>query len=138
MISPASLLALQWRKMYSQGAKTAPPLALTSCLANSYLAYTLRNSPVNPAHPRSTLYAAASAITIAIVPWTLVVMRNVNGKLMGKAAEVEKRRGVKGKAVDVKVDGVHGLVGWWSWVNLMRGVFTGTGFALCTYASLSG
>ncbi|KAL9108265.1 MAG: hypothetical protein Q9187_008320 [Circinaria calcarea] len=137
MTSPASLLALQWRKMYLQGARTAPPIALTSCLANSYLAYTLRNSPVNPVHPCSTLYAVAAAITIAIVPWTLVVMRNVNGTLMKKAVEVEKRGGGKGEAVDVKMDGVHELVGWWYWLNLLRGVFTGTGFALCTYASLS-
>jgi uncharacterized membrane protein YeaQ/YmgE (transglycosylase-associated protein family) len=61
-------------------------------------------------------YAAAAGLTIAIVPFTIVVMAGVNGKLMAEAA------GIVGAAEATTAHDTLELVRKWSTMNLVRSV----------------
>ena len=75
MQTSPTLAAQQWGKLYILGKTITPPIALLS--VGSYLwAW---------AHTGQVAYAVAGALTIAIVPWTLIVMRKTNAAIAAYA-----------------------------------------------------
>lgn len=74
----------------------------------------------------------------AIVPYTFVFMRGVNGKLIKKAEETATL-GVKDKIVEVGLGGetAHALVDWWGMLNLGRGVMLGVAGVLGVWTVLN-
>ena len=110
-----------------------------SSLSFSYLAYQLYNVPVTLNHPAGELYALASIATLSIVPFTLLVMNNVNGKL-NAAAEESKGLKITEQLSEVKVargESTKELVDWWATLNFVRGFFPLTGAALGFWATLA-
>ncbi|KAI9878901.1 MAG: hypothetical protein M1830_010205 [Pleopsidium flavum] len=150
LLSPPPLLARQWRLAYSIGSTIAPPLALLSSTAYTYLAWTLSSTPLTVNHPRGEWYAFAAAATVGVVPWTLGVMRGVNGLLKERAGRAEQAegkgaRGEIGKGegegeVEVEREGEEGtrsLLDRWGTLNLLRGLLPAVGTALGVWASLA-
>ena len=82
LLAPGSLGVQQWRKMYDRGKAAAPPLAMLSSAAFGYLAYRLSKT-LN--QTKGELYGLAAFSTLSIIPYTLLLMRDVNGKLMSKS-----------------------------------------------------
>ena len=87
--------------------------------------------------------------TIGIVPWTLVFMKGVNGRLKEWAARAEKLGGKEVLREDGGADadadakgkghwnGVREEVERWIGFNDVRGLLTGVGCVLCTWAALA-
>ena len=76
---------------------------------------------------------------MSIVPFTLLVMSNVNGKL-DAAAEESKSLKITEQLSEVK--GARGestkeLVDWWATLNFVRGLFPLTGAVLGLWATLA-
>jgi len=142
LLSPPPLLARQWRLAYKRGAAIAPPLALLASAAYTYLAYTLSNAPLSINHPRGEWYAFAAVATVGVVPWTVGVMRDVDGKLMERAEGEGVRRKVDAGEVEVEVEGegeegARSLLDRWGTMNLVRGLMPALGAVLGVWASLA-
>ncbi|CAG7959587.1 unnamed protein product [Penicillium olsonii] len=98
-ISPATL-AKQWRNVFEAGKAQNPPIAAITSSAFLYLAWCARaGSPMFsrtvPGH--AALYCSAAALTIAIVPYTIIAMRKTNNALIEQSnstsAVTEKNAG---------------------------------------------
>jgi hypothetical protein len=64
------------------------------------------------------VFACAGGLTIAIAPFTWIVMDGTNGELFGR---LERVGGVaKGAAAASDLEEVRKLVKRWSWLHLMR------------------
>ncbi|CAI7628652.1 unnamed protein product [Penicillium pancosmium] len=112
---PVGLLAKQWRNLFENGKSKNPPVAVGVTSAFIYLAWSVRSgAPLFKKTPisRSVLFSAAAALTISIVPFTLVAMSKTNNKLLEKS-ELTK------EASDA--DTVE-LVERWTTLNQIRGV----------------
>ncbi|KAK1595885.1 uncharacterized protein LY79DRAFT_588449 [Colletotrichum navitas] len=80
---PAHALRL-WRHIFLNGASTGPKVALVTFLSLAYTAY--------DHHNRGAVwkpYATAAVLSLAIMPFTLVVMSSTNNALMAGAQGVE-------------------------------------------------
>lgn len=137
---PAKTLAVQWRRLYNKGAVQNPPIAIGIASILSYLAWSAdADSTVRflgLATPRQ-LYIGSVALTMAIVPWTLLTMAPTNGKLHGKAAKVEsaaRKGGAEWTAKDDEELGV--LLQNWNFLNALRSVLPMLGFASGALAAL--
>ncbi|KAH6634616.1 hypothetical protein B0J18DRAFT_461775 [Chaetomium sp. MPI-SDFR-AT-0129] len=101
--SPNSpLLARQWLALYQQGPRWVPPLVQTGLLANLYLAFFASPTPQSSAVAGTTwlevlglstatvvrvLYLTAGALTISILPFTLLHLEpGINGACKWKVA----------------------------------------------------
>jgi len=118
--APPSLKSQQWATMYAIGASTAPPIAIVSSLAFSYLASQVPKAPALLKHTILNtdqtfyLYTAAAILVPAIVPWTLGVMGGTNDKLHEKAEMDSEMK------EDLELDN---LISRWKVLNLGRAVF---------------
>ncbi|SLM35291.1 Protein of unknown function DUF1772 [Lasallia pustulata] len=139
LLAPAPLLARQWRGMYLRGISVAPPFAVVSFAAYSYLAVKLYDAPLSVNHPKGELYALAALMTISVMPYTLLAMKNVNAKLMAKAKDMESLE-VKEEVTEVglpKGESAKDLVRWWGILNFGRGVLPLVGALLGAWASFA-
>lgn len=139
LLAPTPLLVRQWRTMYLRGKSIAPPISVVSLASSGYLAMKLYNAPLSVHHPRGELYALAALMTVSIVPYTLLVMSDVNAKLMAKAEEMESLD-AKDEVTEIgmpKGESAKELVDWWAVLNLGRGVFPLLGAVLGAWASLA-
>lgn len=132
-------LAMQWKRLYDKGATQNPPIAIGIASLLSYLAWNSDSTVrFGLASPRQ-LYIASIALTVAIVPWTLVIMKGTNGALHAKARKAGLGSAPK-KGVDewtVKDDEeVVGLLGSWTTLNGLRSVLPMLGFATGAVAAL--
>ena len=111
--------------MYVRGKTQNPPIAAVVAGSFSYLAWTLRSVPGN----KAGLYGVAAVMTIAIVPWTLLLMNPTNRSLIEKA----------GAAVELKGDEeeVQGLLRRWGNLNGIRSLFPLVGGVAGALAVLS-
>ena len=109
----ASILAQQWKYTFEAGKSQNPPIAAVTAATFSYLAWTAGHGPRN----RARLYGVAAALTIAIVPWTLLAMSPTNSRLSAKAEEAWTR---KGKEDDGEVGE---LLKRWTTLNGVRSFF---------------
>ena len=115
--SPTPLLVRQWHAAYLLGKRTFPPLALLSSLSYFYLAYkgdALEGNRMG--------YLIAGLLTVGIVPYTALVMRGTNNKLIERRNEVGAL-GNQDTVVEVGLgnESAHALVDWWGVLNLGRG-----------------
>lgn len=125
--------------MYLRGKSLAPPVAIVSSASFSYLAIKLYNAPLSVNHPRGELYTLAAVMTVSILPYTLLVMKNVNAKLLAKAEEMESLD-AKDKVTEVGLpqgETAKELLDWWGVLNLGRAVFPLLGAVLGIWASLA-
>ena len=139
LLAPTPLLVRQWRTMYLRGKSLAPPVAIVSSASFSYLAIKLYNAPLSVNHPRGELYTLAAVMTVSILPYTLLVMKNVNAKLLAKAEEMESLD-AKDKVTEVGLpqgETAKELLDWWGVLNLGRAVFPLLGAVLGIWASLA-
>ncbi|KAH0255972.1 DUF1772-domain-containing protein, partial [Aureobasidium melanogenum] len=108
-----------WQQNYQRGATQNPPIALGASASLGYLAWSLRNlrtATVVGLRP-SALFAIAAVSTIAIVPFTIVLMRPTNNELLGLAARAQKDETSVAETKDVE-----GLLERWTALNRVRGV----------------
>ncbi|KAL5333729.1 hypothetical protein BJX70DRAFT_380150 [Aspergillus crustosus] len=128
--APLPLIVKQWRDMYEVGKFQNPPIAVITAAAFSYLAWSVdKRVGVAALAPRNAvaLYSVAAALTVGIVPWTLAAMKGTNGRLLEKAGSVwivdEERS-----------EEVKGLLGRWTVLNAIRGLFPLVGAVVGVYA----
>ncbi|KAL2147220.1 hypothetical protein VTI28DRAFT_175 [Corynascus sepedonium] len=135
--SPTPVMLRQWSRSYHRGAATIPVGAGVAAAAYFYLGFW---GPGRGAASlsRARAYLAAGALTIGIVPYTLLAMARTNGELkrldaavgaadagavkVGTAAEAAAEVPPEGEAVVVaKAErSAKGLVDWWGVLNLGR------------------
>lgn len=132
--APNTLLVREWQTAYGRGVAAAPPLALVSTFCYLYLSYNL-SFTLN--HHKGEMYALAAIATGSIVPFTLVCMKTVNGKLNSK---VEKSKGLHrseemNESKDKKGDSSQELLNRWAVLNFTRGLLPFAGACLGFYAS---
>jgi len=115
--SPTPLILRQWQALYDKGKATAPVIATVAALAHSYSAYSTSARP----SAAWKLYTLAAALTFGIAPYTLTVMKNVNGKLAAKNKETAELSATD-DVVEVGLGGesAKALVDWWGTLNLIR------------------
>lgn len=145
--TPVAHLSHQWLDLYDRGKVTFPGIAVTASIAHGYIAWALRHTPGPGLLGRSwsRYYLAAIAITMGIVPYTVVVMAKTNNALKAHATrdDTSAAEGTKGmvvseqeKAQRAKQDGeVPGLLQKWAALNLTRAVLPLVGAALGFYAA---
>lgn len=103
-----ALLAQQWQTIFNLGKATAPTIAVASLAAFAYTAYDRSRR-----HLDWTRYATAGALTLAIVPFTLIFMHPTNQSLLQVA-------GGGATAAVVNDDSVRALITKWAGLNLIR------------------
>ncbi|PSR94190.1 hypothetical protein BD289DRAFT_363871 [Coniella lustricola] len=116
-VHPQSI-AQQWAGIYNRGKVLGPQTAVLSLLGYTYLAYQ-NKSQGRPWH----VFVGAAVISIAIVPFTIVVMNPTNQALL-QAAEGANNLGS---------EAVSQLLLKWKDLNLMRSFFPLAGAALGFY-----
>lgn len=135
LLAPGSLGVRQWQKMFDQGKVAAPPVAMFSSAAFAYLAYKLSKT-LN--QTKGELYGLAALSTLSIVPYTLVLMRSVNGKLLNKANDL------KDMSLDDIVTNLNDseesekeLIDWWGTLNFGRGLLPLVGTMVGAWATFT-
>jgi hypothetical protein len=133
--SPTPLLLKQWGNAYNVGKRNAPPFAALSSACYFYLAYTL---PSNAEKAKLYGYLAAGALTIGIIPYTVLVMLPTNKKLLAKVEET-KALTVKDEVVEIGLgnETAHKLVDSWGVLNLGRAVLLTAGSLVGTWTALN-
>ena len=110
------------------GKAVAIPSATLSSLSFAILAYKSHVTHTRDHRLRRNLYASAAISILGIVPFTLVTMASVIGKLMVRAA---------GSGVGVvKGESTEELVEWWGVLNWARGALPLTGTVLGLWATV--
>ncbi|KAI4721819.1 hypothetical protein E4T48_01909 [Aureobasidium sp. EXF-10727] len=108
-----------WEQTFRRGASQNPPIALGGAISLGFLAWSLRNlrttTAVGVRH--SPLFVLAAVSTIAIVPFTLVFMKNTNNKLLEYAA-----RAKKDELSVTETEDVDALLRRWTLLNSVRGL----------------
>lgn len=118
---PASITAPIFSEFYYRGAVTLVPLSLFSGSCSVLVAYLL------PSQAR--LWALAAVITCSQLPWTLLVMRPTNNRLIAIASsQTELEKASQGEVV--------GLLRQWAWMNILRGLLALAGGLTGVYAVL--
>ncbi|MCJ1389956.1 hypothetical protein MMC18_002814 [Xylographa bjoerkii] len=133
--APSPLSAKQWRVLYRRGVVVAPPFAALTSAIFGYLSYTLKQT----SRPNAEFYGLAAASVIGIVPYTLLVMKGTNDKLMARAVEAEKLD-VTDKVTQAgmpKGESTNELLDRWAFYNAIRGVFPLMATALGMWATLA-
>ncbi|KAL2129519.1 hypothetical protein VTI74DRAFT_7647 [Chaetomium olivicolor] len=116
--SPSDIMLTQWLHTYALGAATMP-LAAAATTAG-YIFLGLRTPGISLF--RSRMYLAAGALTVGIVPYTVLVMRGTNNRLRA-LEERASAKTVELPAPEVRAEEertAKGLVDWWGVLNLGR------------------
>ncbi|KAL4860588.1 hypothetical protein BDV12DRAFT_204887 [Aspergillus spectabilis] len=118
--APAPLLAKQWSELYARGHAQNPPIAAITATAFMYLAYSMhseKSAVLNALAPKNALYlySTAAALTVGIVPWTIIAMAKTNNALHERAKDIFLLSEKTG-------DEVKELLARWKVLNAIRGV----------------
>ncbi|ETI25073.1 hypothetical protein G647_04444 [Cladophialophora carrionii CBS 160.54] len=114
-----SHLARQWHSIYDIGKKAGPFFALLA--SGCWLHAARRLSAESRSQQR--LLVAAAGLSVAVVPFTFVVMKRTNDELTRRATAA-----AKGEEEDAKADArtgtveasqTHDLIRWWAQLNLL-------------------
>ncbi|KAJ5130950.1 uncharacterized protein N7515_006989 [Penicillium bovifimosum] len=149
--TPTTHLTHQWLYLYTRGSKLYPGISAVSSLANMYALWALRDSPTPGPDVLggswSACYLLAVGVTMGIAPFTLTVMKRVNGKLKAHAKrdDAALAEGTKGmvvseqeKAKRAREDSeVPALLEHWSKLNLIRASFPLAGAVIGFYAAVN-
>ncbi|KAI9838843.1 MAG: hypothetical protein M1819_004049 [Sarea resinae] len=140
LLAPSPVAAEQWAALYDRGKKYAPSLAVFGSLFHALAAYQAYNHPFAVAHPSAwKLYAVAAVATVAIAPYTLLVMAPTNDSLHQKEQELKGQglaEDVKEGALGLGGESTKALLDRWGTLNLIRGVFPLVGAAAAVWATL--
>ncbi|OJD34132.1 uncharacterized protein BKCO1_2500049 [Diplodia corticola] len=117
-----------WRHTYERGKAQNPPIAALTTASLSFLAWSTRHvgAPHGSVLRPLYLYGAAAALTIGIVPYTILTMRGTNNKLIKNSEEIG-RQGVAAPASREEESEVEELLGRWMWLNGVRSVLPALG-----------
>ncbi|PYH47016.1 DUF1772 domain-containing protein [Aspergillus saccharolyticus JOP 1030-1] len=118
---PLSSVVKQWRTIYTYGAQRAPSIGLCTAATFFYLAWSVREStPLSliTARNSSQVYCLAGALTLGIVPFTIVFMKKTNDRLTQWA----QHRAEEAWTAEADAE-VEGLLWKWTWLNAVRSVF---------------
>ena len=112
-------LARQWQYMYNIGKGAGPFFAL---LASGSWLYAALKLPAG-SNPQQRLFVIAAVLSVAVIPFTLGVMKWTNDELMLRAdaatrSEDDKRNAEAEKGT-VKTYQTHDLIRWWAKLNFM-------------------
>ncbi len=123
--APTSTLVQQWQQIYDTGKTTAPPTALLIFASYAYVSYHHAQSLLPFIYGKWTSYAVAGVSTLAIVPYTLLVMADTNRKLYAKASEARLLGSATADDVvsEHEKKSVKQLVDRWATLNVVRAVF---------------
>lgn len=123
---PASLIVTQWSRTFHYGHLIMPPVAIGTLALYLSVLYTRRKA-------RSPLlgYAAAAAMTVAIIPFTLVFMGETNAALF----KLEDDFAMAGVAATDTYGFARELVARWGYLHLCRAVMPiiGAGIGFSTF-----
>ncbi|KAG9236286.1 hypothetical protein BJ875DRAFT_236026 [Amylocarpus encephaloides] len=127
LLAPPSTLLRQWKLNFDLGKVSQPPLALISSV--SYVYVFAKSWYVRDGAWRNDMWGllVAAALSVGIVPWTVVMMGDVNSRLM------EMERGVREMGDGVKEESMrnaHELVDRWGMLNLVSTGMVGLGAAI--------
>lgn len=103
----APLLYQQWARTYHYGHQVLPGMAVATLLLYGYTAV----------RSKSTIYAVAGAVTVAMVPFTWIVMVPTNDELFAREA------GSWDEGVVMELGEAQGLLRRWAWMHLVRSLF---------------
>ena len=115
---PAHLLK-QWVRTYHYGHILMPTIAIGTSLLYAYAATSRRK-----ARRRWTIYAAAAAVTLSLIPFTWMALTPTNNILFRLEGEAAEAMGL------TTLDYVQELVTKWSRLHFVRSVFPLAGAAL--------
>lgn len=128
--------------LYDWGKKAGPRNGVISAISFAYAAYTMRQGNTRNKETRSGLLVAAALLDIAIVPYTLIFMKDVNAALSKRANAAEKKQDdeeVREEAMlqaGIPVTQTEDLFRQWGRLNLVRGFIVQAGI-LCAIAALT-
>jgi hypothetical protein len=133
--SPAPLLAKQWKKIFdvSAGVEGATSLLLGGLF--SYLAY---REP-STASSSFKLYTTAAVLLPAAIPYTILLMKPINSKLLSKADSLASTA-ITDTAAESGVDEAettHALVDKWATLSLGRALLAAVGAGTAAWATIS-
>ena len=128
-ISSPQLLR-QWSRMYHYGHLIMPSLAAGTLLLHACTALQ-QNALGKP----WGIFACAGGVTIAIAPFTWIVMEGVNGELFGR---LERVGASKERNASDDLEEVKSLVKRWSWLHLMRSMLPLAGAVLGVVGTFAG
>ncbi|KAL8892706.1 MAG: hypothetical protein Q9205_000182 [Flavoplaca limonia] len=133
--APNTLLVREWKTTYGRGVAASPALAIVSTLSFAWLSYSL-SFTLN--HHKAEVYALAAVATGSIVPFTLIFMKSVNGKLNHKVENSKhlNRMEEMNETKDKKGEHSQELLDWWAVLNFTRGLLPLAGASLGIYASM--
>ncbi|TKA71749.1 hypothetical protein B0A49_08161 [Cryomyces minteri] len=134
MQSPAPLLAKQWKTMWVNDRNVGPAITAFSALVFGYLAY---REPTETSTFK--LYTAAAVLMPSVIPYTLLLVKPINDKLLKKAetlATVSITDDAASETGVSKDETVHGLVDRWGTLNLGRALLAAAGCLCATWAAI--
>ncbi|KAL7938406.1 hypothetical protein V8C35DRAFT_291997 [Trichoderma chlorosporum] len=112
-----------WAELYKRGAASMPKFAAGTSLAYLLAAYDAYRSDGSWGS-----YLGAAGCVLSIVPFTLIIMKDVNGQLH---QEAHKETGEEVQASTLRV---KGLLDRWTTLNMIRGLLPLVGTALGCFA----
>ncbi|OJD12193.1 hypothetical protein AJ78_07167 [Emergomyces pasteurianus Ep9510] len=131
-----STLAKLWKNVYHLGARQNPPISLCTALSFFYLAWSARSGTTlfrETAENTASLYCAAGALVVAVVPFTVLAMTKTNSALLENAKLVEAEPAtVKAGAREQ----TEHLIRRWIKLNGVRSLFPLTAALVGMYAAL--
>ncbi|KAI4229350.1 MAG: hypothetical protein L6R40_008062 [Gallowayella cf. fulva] len=132
--APTTLLVREWKTTYGRGVAASPALAIVSTFSFAYLSYSL-SFTLN--HHKAEIFALAAIATGSIVPYTLIFMKGVNGKLYKKVKDSKHldRSEEIDESKDKKGERSRDLLDRWAFLNFVRGLLPFAGASLGIYAS---
>lgn len=136
LLAPDSLVARQWKKLFDLGKASAPPIAVASALSFGFISYQWYGT-LN--QPKAEFYGLSAFLTICVVPYTLVLMRGVNGKLLSKAAQIStlKKDDDFDESQLPKGQSSKELVDLWATYNAVRGILPLAGSIIGLWTTIS-
>ena len=126
-------LVAQWTRLYHYGHILLPSLAITTCLLYVYTAINKGGFSQVPSKHLTT-YATAGAVTIVMIPFTLIFMAPTNNALFRLNEEAEAAGGEPA----VSLDKVQALVTLWAKLHAIRSFFPLLGAILGMWELLNG
>lgn len=124
-------LIRQWHGIYKRGAATMPALGASTTLGYWFVAYQMMGSS------EWRGFAAAGALTLAIVPFTLVVMmptiRELETEIAGEGGSAAKDN----KKISRSRGTVEALLWKWTRLNVVRSLMPLLGTACAVWNLLS-
>jgi hypothetical protein len=117
-----------WRNTFEAGFALAPPIALATASSLGFCAWTARGLLTHGV-PSSRLYGISAAVTVGIVPFTIIFMKSTNDKLLrfAKKEELTASESQEGEA----------LLKRWTFLNGVRSLLPLAGALLTSVVILA-